>query len=309
MSKVSITSYIFFIILVIIILIGFSYIIYYHNDKINKINQEVQLNYTTFFIKPMDYDNGNVTSIDFILFKGDYIKKCLSKQEIEIYYQNRMWLLYKYPELYSNELDNDGCYVVSIDYKKEQEGTFIKGLNKIEVVTGLLYQMYYYKKDEYYVNMEVWMPGIKNNSIYLITAHKMCQNANISIFGDFLNNTINHNRLYLKCDGEVRNIGLCFKHSYGIIDISTSYNSLTIPSRLIDYDKCYNTGITIDNNQNYTVSIDFDTKIQNIIAGDYLIVTIIDMDRYNDDGTWKFDYDTKGVNLGIKDLEYLKVFQ
>lgn len=304
MNKV--VGFIAFFILTCLIIAGVGFFIQQNKDNNNKQTINQTLNYTTVYLEAIDFNTNNQTNINFMQFRGVNIEKCLSPEVVKILIVNQSLFYKQYPELSNTRIDKKGCYVERVDYIKENDGELVKGLNKLEIVENSLNQIYYFKKGSYYTNMELWLPGaIKNNTKTNVIAHKVSDNVSIEVWGEFSDNTLNKNRLVLKSNRELRMFAVCFKHSYGIIDLVFPFEQTIIPSRLSDYDKCYQSGQSLEKNNNYTLSIDFQTDVQHIVNGDYLTLKIIDMDRYYDGEMWKFGYeDNNKIDLGSKDFEY-----
>jgi len=163
-SKNSNFGIIFIILILLLIVIGAGGSIYYLYilGYFGSHNTVEDIEYVEFFIRPHDAQSNNLISLDFILFEAQKIYECLSRDEFNEYNKNStLFIEFNRRDLVGKRIDEKGCYVSKLQTVKTDSGRLAEGLNSFTLKKQGIYYFYYFDKNKYYVDKEVWL-GIQH---------------------------------------------------------------------------------------------------------------------------------------------------
>lgn len=120
-------------------------------------------------------------------------------------------------------------------------------------------QFYYQDVHEFYLNQ-----SLKRVQLDLINP------------GELIFNKINESYIRATSEGTIDKVKVCFKYSGSIIYVKTDFEQI---ERLLDFDKCYDGNITLDETNFLNIPITYETFGDN---GDYrILVGIVDSNLNN----------------------------
>lgn len=300
-NKLVITIIFLFLIILSIFVIIFLYTSGYFENETTKIEQP--LHQTHFYIKALDYENNDIIPLNYYLFEGQNIIKCLDSDQKKLILKNQTHFFELYIDLKEKNIDENGCYVEKIVPQLKEFGKLGAGLNLMNISPNHLNQIYF-GDNNYYISREIWGEGsIKNDSIQEIKTMRKATDFQINYVGNLTSNNNNKQRVILQPNGWIKHINLCFEWTFGILDVSTDYRIADKPLRLSNADICYKTSENPRTNQ--TVFFDFDVKTHNLVESDKLNIYILDEELIYNDNELTWDYgieDKNGVDIGIRDI-------
>lgn len=306
MERSSIVILIMIILLVLSVggILGYLYYTGYFNK--NSVSEQTEIPKISFYVSPMDYDTKNSTIFDFMLFQIEEIRNCLSKDLQKIYVENITQFYEIRNDLKTKNIDENFCYSESTIPRLIQQGTLYEGLNDFKIYENSTYYLYHFSED-YYVSKDVWLShSMYEKKIWKTYSYKKANNISFIFQGEIQPNKENDIRIFVNSNNNLKHIILCFKWTFGIINVNGDYKETKVPLRT-DADKCFKTGtniLTSDISKYY----DFSVKTQNLIEEDLLVLTVVDEDELlNDIKTdWFYDIEDKyGKDIGAKDKEFI----
>ena len=198
-----------------------------------------------------------------------------------------------YDELTREKIKAD--FVVVINETIVAEGTTnLKGLEEITIPIIENQNTYILGfSDDYYVQM-----GLFLNNPFSLDLYKKGEIKLIGVSTDTkkINFTIKAE------NGQYRQLGFCIGWSVSFLDVWNNYIEIEPLSRLKTIDRCYYTKSTLAEDENITITLNYNT-IQELRENDEMEIIFFDSDR-----SWKNKYIVEkedGSDVGGKDYKYI----